>query len=106
MSVFLSNLTQLWLPKLKLLEMLVGELSQQKVNIRPVELYAMQLRSFLRTLLLYTTLLRYLQTLEGIAEENNSTIIFPVPVDVLTRLMKPHQQDPFPSVHIPPPPQL
>ena len=54
MSVILSNLTQLWLPKLKLLEMLVGELLQQKVNIRPVELYAMQLRSFLITLLLYS----------------------------------------------------
>ena len=50
--------------------------------------------------------LRYLQTLEGIAEENNSTIIFPVPLDVLSRLMKTHPQDLFPSVHIPPPPPL
>ena len=31
--------------------------------------------------------LRYLQTLEGIAAENNSTIVFPVPVDVLSSLM-------------------
>ena len=34
--------------------------------------------------------LRYLQTLEGIAEVNNSTIVFPIPVDLLgtiTRMM-------------------
>ena len=31
--------------------------------------------------------LRYLQSLEGIAEVNNSTIIFPVPVDILSRLL-------------------
>ena len=34
--------------------------------------------------------LRYLQTLEGIAEVNNSTIVFPVPVDLMgsmTRMM-------------------
>ena len=40
--------------------------------------------------------LRYLQSLEAIAEENNSTIIFPVPVDILSRLLPPpaptHQQ--------------
>ena len=33
--------------------------------------------------------LRYLQSLEAIAEVNNSTIIFPVPVDVLSRLIPP-----------------
>ena len=33
--------------------------------------------------------LRYLQSLEGIAEVNNSTIIFPVPVDILSRLLPP-----------------
>ena len=48
--------------------------------------------------------LRYLQTLEGIAEENNSTIIFPVPVDVLAKLMRQDMQ--LPSVYIPPPPPL
>merc|ERR1719369_1016889 len=31
--------------------------------------------------------LRYLQTLNSIAAENNSTIIFPVPVDTLNSLM-------------------
>ena len=31
--------------------------------------------------------LRYLQSLEGIAEVNNSTVIFPVPVDIINRLL-------------------
>merc|ERR1712053_26623 len=31
--------------------------------------------------------LRYLQTLNSIAAENNSTIIFPVPVDILSSMM-------------------
>ena len=31
--------------------------------------------------------LRYLQTLSGIAAEKNSTIIFPLPIDVLTRVL-------------------
>ena len=31
--------------------------------------------------------LRYLQTLNGISAENNSTIIFPVPVDILSTMM-------------------
>lgn len=32
--------------------------------------------------------LRYLQTLSNIAEENNSTIIFPIPIEVLGLLKK------------------
>ncbi|MBN2354859.1 slipin family protein, partial [candidate division KSB1 bacterium] len=32
--------------------------------------------------------LRYLQTLSEIATENNSTIIFPLPMDVVTPLIK------------------
>lgn len=35
--------------------------------------------------------LRYLQTLTAIAGENNSTIIFPVPLDLLTPFLKPRQ---------------
>merc|ERR1711892_1459633 len=35
--------------------------------------------------------LRYLQTLNHIAAENNSTILFPVPVDTLTSLMQRNQ---------------
>ena len=31
--------------------------------------------------------LRYLQTLSSISAENNSTIIFPVPVDILTTII-------------------
>merc|ERR1719290_387794 len=31
--------------------------------------------------------LRYLQTLSGIAAENNSTIIFPVPIDIISEMM-------------------
>merc|ERR1719322_1365673 len=32
--------------------------------------------------------LRYLQTLNNISQENNSTIVFPVPVDIISELMK------------------
>jgi regulator of protease activity HflC (stomatin/prohibitin superfamily) len=32
--------------------------------------------------------LRYLQTLSEIARENNSTTIFPVPIDILKHIMK------------------
>lgn len=35
-----------------------------------------------------TLQLRYLQTLTEIASENNSTLIFPVPVDLITMFMK------------------
>ncbi len=35
-----------------------------------------------------TLQLRYLQTLSNIAEENNSTIIFPLPIDLLTSFKK------------------
>ena len=31
--------------------------------------------------------LRYLQTLSSIAAENNSTIVFPVPIDIMSHLM-------------------
>ena len=31
--------------------------------------------------------LRYLQTLNSIAAENNSTIVFPVPIDIMSQLM-------------------
>ena len=33
--------------------------------------------------------LRYLQTLSDIAAENNSTIVFPVPIDMLSQLNNP-----------------
>ena len=36
--------------------------------------------------------LRYLQTLNNISAENNSTIIFPVPVDIISHLMMGKQQ--------------
>ena len=32
--------------------------------------------------------LRYLQTLNGISAENNSTIIFPVPIDIMSSFMQ------------------
>ena len=41
--------------------------------------------------------LRYLQTLNNISAENNSTIIFPVPVDVLNSVMS--QALPVCTVH-------
>ena len=33
--------------------------------------------------------LRYLQTLSSIAAENNSTVVFPVPLDILSHLLPP-----------------
>jgi len=36
--------------------------------------------------------LRYLQTLNGIAAEHNSTIVFPVPIDILSNFMNPLSQ--------------
>jgi erythrocyte band 7 integral membrane protein len=36
--------------------------------------------------------LRYLQTLSDIASEKNSTIIFPLPIDLITHFMKPQNQ--------------
>ena len=32
--------------------------------------------------------LRYLQTLNNISAENNSTIVFPVPIDILSQVFK------------------
>ena len=41
--------------------------------------------------------LRYLQTLNSISAENNSTVIFPVPIDIMSQLMnRPQQQQQFP----------
>jgi len=39
--------------------------------------------------------LRYLQTLSHIADESNSTIIFPVPVDVISHFLTPNEKLPF-----------
>ena len=40
--------------------------------------------------------LRYLQTLNSISAENNSTVIFPVPIDIMSQLMnRPQQQYPM-----------
>merc|ERR1719394_1212660 len=38
--------------------------------------------------------LRYLQTLNSISAENNSTVIFPVPIDIMNQLMNRNQQYP------------
>ena len=44
--------------------------------------------------------LRYLQTLEGIAEVNSSVIVFPVPVDILSALTRVLPRDStLPDVH-------
>ncbi len=37
--------------------------------------------------------LRYLQTLNNISAEKNSTIVFPVPVDIITSLMNGWQKN-------------
>ena len=39
--------------------------------------------------------LRYLQTLNSISAENNSTIVFPVPIDVISAVMGGKQQNPM-----------
>ena len=36
--------------------------------------------------------LRYLQTLNTIAAENDSTIVFPVPIDIISEMMGKHHQ--------------
>jgi len=46
--------------------------------------------------------LRYLQTLNSISAENNSTIIFPVPIDIMSHLMSPKAPVQVP-VHVPMP---
>jgi len=40
--------------------------------------------------------LRYLQTLNSIAAENNSTIIFPIPIDIVAHFMNPPRQQLLP----------
>ena len=44
--------------------------------------------------------LRYLQTLNSISAENNSTIIFPVPIDIMSEFMQCSNQN---SANFPPP---
>ena len=36
--------------------------------------------------------LRYLQTLNSISAENNSTIVFPIPIDIMSHFMKTNGQ--------------
>merc|ERR1711881_279081 len=40
--------------------------------------------------------LRYLQTLNSISAENNSTIIFPIPIDIINSFMTPPKQQLLP----------
>ena len=49
--------------------------------------------------------MRYLQTLNSISAENNSTIIFPVPIDVMSQLMTP-AFGAIPPVQVRPPSDL
>ena len=42
--------------------------------------------------------LRYLQTLNSISAENNSTIVFPIPIDIMSHFMKNNGQLQPPSV--------
>ena len=36
--------------------------------------------------------LRYLQTLASISQENNSTIVFPIPIDIIADMVKGQQR--------------
>merc|ERR1712109_108164 len=45
--------------------------------------------------------LRYLQTLNSIAAENNSTIIFPIPIDIMNQLMSNFKQPHNPQQYYP-----
>ena len=47
--------------------------------------------------------LRYLQTLNSIAAENNSTIIFPIPIDIVAHFIGPGGQDPTQQLQAPAP---
>ena len=49
----------------------------------------------------YSTQLRYLQTLNSISAEHNSTIIFPVPIDIMSHFM---EKPPAPEPLAPPAP--
>jgi regulator of protease activity HflC (stomatin/prohibitin superfamily) len=51
-----------------------------------------------------TLQLRYLQTLVEIGVNNSSTIIFPLPLDLLKPLIEPDAEPSVPSAHPPPPP--
>ena len=44
--------------------------------------------------------LRYLQTLNSISAENNSTIIFPVPIDVISCIMGASSANTMPQVRL------
>jgi len=46
--------------------------------------------------------LRYLQTLNNISAENNSTIIFPVPIDIMSSFMQFNQNQNTPQPHLSP----
>ena len=45
--------------------------------------------------------LRYLQTLNSISAENNSTVIFPVPIDIMNQLMNGNNRQPQYPVYLP-----
>ena len=49
-------------------------------------------KNIMKSSLLRCFQLRYLQTLNNISAENNSTIVFPVPVDILSQLVLPQHQ--------------
>ena len=49
-------------------------------------------KNIIKSSLLRCFQLRYLQTLNNISAENNSTIVFPVPVDILSQLVLPQHQ--------------
>ena len=45
-----------------------------------------------------TLMSRYLQTLNSISAENNSTIVFPVPIDIISQLVTTDSRDPDTTV--------
>ena len=51
---------------------------------------ALQVRGYCRYIyIIYAMLqLRYLQTLNSISAENNSTIVFPVPIDIMSEIVE------------------
>ena len=52
--------------------------------------------------------LRYLQTLNNISAEKNSTIVFPVPIDIISHMMGGKGQAPpedYDAYDAPPPPR-
>ena len=70
-------------------------INERPENINPQMLpfqliYLLVFHFFTFRVYCFSLQLRYLQTLNGISAENNSTIVFPVPIDIMSSFLPPH----------------